>query len=612
MTTNGPSSHSPRSGPSAPNASVWVLHRDTATARSLARRAGVPGAHCASPAAASREGPEAPRAVVLGVADDFEAELEFAFQLSESEPELAWLVVAETADLGEAERLFDALPGSIHSADDPEALAGALADALARRASPPLSERRRRARATARFTRWSADLVLPELFAATDPRRVRVPVLLSGEPGTGKAMLARYLHQLATGIPAGPLWALDCDEAEGDALLASWVLESGSRRSAQLATFCLDDADALPRRAQREVARWIELGMPSELARRTAPSDPLMLGNAGTAMRFLTAACTLAEGPSVLDGSPRMRERPIDDLVAGLAGLGADVATLEPTGCPPLRTGGGGLPGGSVELDASLSSQYVSAILLAAPFAERDVELRFRHGTLVSRPYVDVTLQVMAAFGAAAHWLPEGAGVHVRAGRRYAARHYAIEPDASSAVYPLCAAAIRGGRARVVGIPPDSRQSDLALLPILERMGCSVVRGDAFVELIAPEDGLASLGSVDMNDLPDAVMAYAVVALFARGPTRIENIGNLRIKETDRLQALETELGRLGARVRTGEDWIEIRPGPLQGARIETYDDHRMAMAFALAGMRIPGVEIRDPGCVSKSWPDYFESFEQW
>ncbi|MEE2664037.1 MAG: 3-phosphoshikimate 1-carboxyvinyltransferase [Myxococcota bacterium] len=346
--------------------------------------------------------------------------------------------------------------------------------------------------------------------------------------------------------------------------------------------------------------------------RLLAPVEHLSLGNAGTAMRFLTAACTLAEGPAVLDGDQRMRERPIGDLVNALAGLGAELELLQATGCPPLRTTGGGLPGGTVEIDASRSSQYVSAILLAAPYAASDVEVRCRDGSIASRPYVDVTLQVMTDFGAEARWLDDATGVSVRSGRPYHARHYPIEPDASSAIYPLCAAAIRGGRARVVGIPPDSKQSDLALLELLERMGCQVIRGDAFVEIRAPEAGLVSLSSVDMNALPDAVVGYAVVALFANGPTRIENVGHLRIKESDRLHALETELARLGGRVKTGDDWIEIRPGPLHGAEVETYDDHRMAMAFALAGLRVPGVVIRDPACVSKSWPDFFTSFESW
>ena len=358
-------------------------------------------------------------------------------------------------------------------------------------------------------------------------------------------------------------------------------------------------------------AEWIVRGRGGRLQ---SPDGPLDLRNAGTAIRFLSAAATLADGPVTLDGNDRMRERPIRDLAVALGALGAEVEILQPGGCPPLRTSGGGLPGGSAQIDASRSSQYVSAILLAAPYAQRDVELGFIAGAVVSRPYIDVTLQVMEAFGAEAGWRDEsdGGGLQVRAGHHYSPRHYVIEPDASSAVYPLCAAAIAGGRARVVGFPPDSRQSDLALLGLLERMGCGIARGDAFIELTAPEGRLTSLGRVDMNDLPDAALAYAVVALFASAPTRIENVANLRIKETDRLAALEAELSKLGGRISTGEDWIEIRPGPLHGAEIETYDDHRMAMAFALAGLRIPDVTILDPGCVSKTWPGYFESFAGW
>ena len=343
-----------------------------------------------------------------------------------------------------------------------------------------------------------------------------------------------------------------------------------------------------------------------------APGTTLDLSNAGTAMRFLTAACNLADGVCVLDGNARMRERPIADLVEALAHLGARLELLQPTGCPPLRTLGGGLPGGDAEIDASQSSQYVSAVLLTAPYAQRDVQLRFRDGVVVSRPYIDVTLQVMAAFGAEARWDEAPSRLRVRAGQPYRARAFPVEPDASSAVYPLCAAAISGGRARVVGLPADSKQSDLAILPLLERMGCSVLRGDTFVEVTGSSDGLQSIGTVDLNDLPDAALAYAVLALFAQGPTRIENIATLRIKETDRIAALETELGRLGARVESGSDWLEIRPGPLHGAAIETYDDHRMAMAFSLAGLRIPGVTIVDPGCVSKTWPAYFDSFAGW
>ncbi len=341
---------------------------------------------------------------------------------------------------------------------------------------------------------------------------------------------------------------------------------------------------------------------------------PLYIQNSGTSARFLTAVLTLGAGPVVLDGNERMRERPISHLRDALEGLGARLEILGREDCPPVRVAGGGLPGGSVYMDASASSQYVSAVLMVAPYARQDVQIHFL-GKIVSRPYIDLTLQVMGDFGVEAHW---GGGegevgensLLVKAGQRYRARDYAVEPDASSAVYPLCAAAITGGRVRIEGLSKDSLQADLAIVDLLERMGCRVNRESDAIELIAPKKGLRSLGEVNMNDCPDASLAYAVVCLFADGPTVIQDIWNLKIKETDRLAALETELSRMGGRAEAGEDSLRIQPGPLHGAAIETYDDHRMAMSFALAGLRVPGIEILDPGCVSKTWPDFFETLE--
>jgi 3-phosphoshikimate 1-carboxyvinyltransferase len=341
-----------------------------------------------------------------------------------------------------------------------------------------------------------------------------------------------------------------------------------------------------------------------------APDGPLDVGNSGTTARFLTAAAALADGPVVIDGSPRMRERPIDDLTRALVALGVPVEVLGRGGCPPVRVGGGGLPGGEVTVDASRSSQYVSALLLSAPYAAKDLCLGFAGGTLVSRPYVELTLQVMDAFGAEAGWSEGGRGLWVRAARPYRGRRYAVEPDASSAAYPFCAAAIAGGRVRVDGIPRQSVQADFRLLGILERMGCRVQRGADFAEVAGPAGALRGI-DVDMNDLPDAVLALAVAALFAEGATHIRNVANLRIKETDRLAALEAELRKLGADARTTEDSLHITPGPPRAAEIATYDDHRMAMAFALAGLRIPGVVILDAACVSKTWPDYFSVLER-
>jgi len=344
--------------------------------------------------------------------------------------------------------------------------------------------------------------------------------------------------------------------------------------------------------------------------RLRAPERTLDVRESGTTARFVTAAATLADGPSRIDGGPRMRERPIEDLVHALAELGAGLTLEGRGGCPPLALAGGGLPGGSAVVDARRSSQYVSGILLAAPCAAHDVTLRVKDGILVSRPYVEMTLAVMRAFGAEAGWQAEDV-LHVAA-RPYRGEAYAVEPDASSAAYPLAAAAIAGGRVRVDGLPAGSVQADLRFLDALEAMGCGVLRQDAACEVRGPEGSLRAV-DLDANDFPDAAMALAVVALFADGPSRIRNVGNLRIKESDRLSALETELRRLGAGARAGRDEIVIEPAPerYRGAALETYGDHRMAMALALAGLRIPGVAVRGPACVRKTWPDYFRALER-
>ncbi len=358
---------------------------------------------------------------------------------------------------------------------------------------------------------------------------------------------------------------------------------------------------------------WAVVGTGGQLR---VPSDPLYVQNSGTTARFLTAAACLAPGPVLIDGNARMRERPIAHLVDALTSLGADLEIEGQGGCPPVRAAGGGLPGGAGLIDGRQSSQFTSAVLLAAPYAENDVELAFVDGDLVSRPYVETTLEIMRDFGADVGWVENddaaaGERIRVRAGLPYRARPYAIEPDASSAAYPFCAAAIAGGTVSVDGIPPNTLQADFRILGLLEQMGCEVIRHVDRVEVRGPDGPLQSLGEVDMNAFPDAVLAYAVLALFADGPTRIKNVWNLRIKETDRLAALEKELRKLGARAEADRDSLFIQPGPLHGAEIDTYDDHRMAMAFSLAGLRVPGVVIRDPGCVSKTWPHYFDVFRE-
>lgn len=344
--------------------------------------------------------------------------------------------------------------------------------------------------------------------------------------------------------------------------------------------------------------------------RPRVPDGVIDVRASGTAARFLTAvAAALVPGAVRLDGTARMRQRPIGALVDALRQLGADVVAEGAGGCPPVAARGGHWDGGRAVLDARQSSQYVSAVLQVAPYAADDVVLELQEGELVSRPYVELTLQCMRDFGAEASWR-DASALWVRAGRPYAGRRYVIEPDASTAAYFFVAAAVTGGRVRVAGLPGASRQADMGLLVVLERMGCRVERGATYVEIEAPSKPLRAV-DVDMNAMPDAVLAMAVAAAFAEGETTLRNIGNLRLKETDRLTALENELSKLGADARAGEDWLRIRPGTLHGAEIETYDDHRMAMAFALAGLRVPGVVIRDPSCVSKSWPGYFDALQR-
>jgi 3-phosphoshikimate 1-carboxyvinyltransferase len=337
------------------------------------------------------------------------------------------------------------------------------------------------------------------------------------------------------------------------------------------------------------------------------PAGTLNAAASGTAARFLTALATLASGPSVVDGTDRMRQRPIDDLVAALRALGAEIEILGELGCPPVRIGGGGLAGGSTVIDARRSSQFVSAVALAAPYAARETLLEFLDGILISRPYVQSTVEVMSAFGVDADLTDTD--ISIPPGRYRPAR-YRVEPDASAAVFPLTAAAITGGSVQIEGIPADSTQADVGVLGVLTAMGCRVSHDGSTIRLTGPAEGLRGV-DVDMGGMPDATLAVAVAAAFAAGPTRLTNIANLRIKETDRLAALETELRKLGARAVAGQDWLRVEPASLYGAEIATYDDHRMAMAFSLAGLVVPGVVILNPACVTKTWPSYFRDLNR-
>jgi len=340
------------------------------------------------------------------------------------------------------------------------------------------------------------------------------------------------------------------------------------------------------------------------------PNQVIDVHASGTAARFLTAVLALVPGEARLDGTARMRQRPIHDLVDALVALGVDISVEGEGGCPPVRSHGGQPFGGQVEVDASKSSQYVSALLQIAPYAAEDVVIKLRDGILVSRPYVDVTLNLMQHFGASTRFLDDGR-IQVSSFHRYQGRRYVIEPDASTAAYFFCAAAITGGRIRVGGLRERSQQADMGVLRVLADMGAEVTWEENLVTVRGPRvDELRGI-DVDMNEMPDAVLAVAVTAAFANGPSHIRNVANLRIKESDRLAALETELKKLGVAAQADADALHITPPatPLHGAQIATYDDHRMAMAFALAGLRVPGLIISDPACVTKSWPSYFEAF---
>ncbi len=328
----------------------------------------------------------------------------------------------------------------------------------------------------------------------------------------------------------------------------------------------------------------------------------LFIANSGTTVRFLTALVTLGNGTFRLDGVERMRNRPIQDLLDTLRALGADVQSEAGTGCPPVVVQAHGLRGGDAQVQGNISSQYLSGVLMAAPYAQRPVELDVR-GQLVSQPYVQMTLDVMEAFGVRAESGIALSRFSVPNTRGYRATDYTIEPDASAASYFFAAAAITGGRVTVEGLSRMSLQGDVGFCQCLEQMGCRVRYDNSAITVEGgPLRGIA----VDMNAMSDTVQTLAAVALFAEGPTRVTGVAHNRHKETDRIGDLAAELRKLGAQVEEFEDGLQITPGRLRPAAIDTYHDHRMAMSLALVGLRQPGIRINDPGCTEKTYPHYF------
>jgi len=333
------------------------------------------------------------------------------------------------------------------------------------------------------------------------------------------------------------------------------------------------------------------------------------VGNAGTAMRFLAARFAAGAFPVVIDGNERMRERPIEDLLAALRGLGAEAVALHGNGCPPVRVGGRGIAGGAVRMPGARSSQFVSALLLSGPAAARGVAVTVE-GDLVSRPYVDLTLGVMRAFGARPEPVPPSGAARRFAlppGERYRPIDMLVEGDWSSASYWFTAAAVVPGRVRVDGLEAASLQGDARFLDLIEAMGCRVARAPGHVVVEGP-DRLRGI-SADLGDMPDVAPSLAVAALFAAGETRLTGVPHLRLKETDRIAVLCAAIRGLGGDAEPRADGLVVRPRRLSGGTIDPRGDHRMAMAFAVAGLRLPGVTVLDPGCVAKSYPRFWDDF---
>lgn len=333
----------------------------------------------------------------------------------------------------------------------------------------------------------------------------------------------------------------------------------------------------------------------------------LFVANSGTTMRFLTALCSLGNVPVRLDGVPRMRERPIADLLDALAQAGVEARSEANNGCPPVVIRGNGpwgWRGERIRIRGDVSSQFVSGVLMAAPHATRGRLTIELDGPLVSLPYVETTRRMLEQFGTPLE--SDGANFTARASFRApdAPEDYVVEPDASAASYFFAAAAILGGRATVLDLPENSLQGDVHFVDVLGQMGCRVEKCSSGITVHGrPLRGI----DVDMNAISDTVMTLAAVACFAEGPTTIRNVAHIRYKETDRIAALAAELRKVGVTVEELEDGLRITPWQFRGAEIDTYNDHRMAMSLALVGLRVPGVVIRDPGCVAKTYPGFWQ-----
>lgn len=349
----------------------------------------------------------------------------------------------------------------------------------------------------------------------------------------------------------------------------------------------------------------IVMGTAGRIAR---PAGGIYLGNNGTAMRFLAGTASLGKGDFLLTGDHRLCERPMKPLLDALGVLGAESTCQGKEGCPPVVIHAAGINGGRVIFDGVESSQYVSSILISAPYARGDVLIELKR-PVVSRPYIDMTVDVMRAFGVSVE-REGGSGFRVTGGRCYESGRFLIEADASSASYFFLAAALCGGRVRIVNMNPRTLQGDIGFLRILEDLGCAVYTGDSWVE-ITGKTLRSGECSFDMGDMPDMVPTLAVLAAVRPGRTVVRNVAHLRIKESNRLEALVKELRKVGVQAGETEDGIVIEGGRPRGAEIETYNDHRIAMSFAMLGLVVRGIRIRDRECVRKSFSGFWEEMRK-
>ncbi len=389
------------------------------------------------------------------------------------------------------------------------------------------------------------------------------------------------------------------------ALITSALAEGRSRLSC-----ALDSEDTrLLRQALRKFGVDIDDSKDSWEVKGTkgkikCPEDEIFMGNNGTGIRFLMSFSALCSGSTVLTGTPRMMERPAGPLLDALKQLGVDAISLNNSGCPPVKITSNGLDGGVVKLSASISSQFLSSILLVAPYAKRPITITL-DGKLVSRPYVDITLRVMEDFGIGVEEKDSKFYIPLS---NYQARKYEIEADASSASYFFGAAAITSSSIRIKNLPPNPIQGDAQFCDILGQMGCKVEKGKDGTVVTGP--GLDKLKGIeiDMSKWPDVVPTLAVVAAFAKGQTIIKNVEHLRVKETDRIKAVVTELNKIGCKAIELPDGMIINGNPsgLKAAEIKTYDDHRIAMCFAIAKLLIPDISFDDKEVVKKSFPDFW------